>query len=634
MHFKSKRSHKKSSIKKIIVIIVFVSIISFIFSYFAFYIPAMSLAKQVKKVEKVALEVKDSFKENDLDKVQKKYSIFKNEFSEFEKSAEKLYWTQYIPILGSYTSDFKKGVLASNELVMAGEQIIISIAPYADLIGFKKSDTTFTNKSAEERIQTAVLTLDKIVDDVDKIAVYVEKAHKDLSSINTNKYPTSLAGKPIRSKLDSILNQFNELSTLFIEAKPFLKSLPEIMGVDKEKTYLILFQNDKELRPTGGFITAYAIFKINQGKIKVERSQDIYSLDNSIRNHPKAPYEIATYHKNVSKLYIRDSNLSPDYKKSVELFDSLYQLSSSKIAYDGVFVMDTKVLVDTLAILGDTEVRGTLFSAAEDKRCDCPSAIYKLLDEIDRPVAYLKEDRKGILGDLLYALMQKALGFSPSQYWGPLSQELFKNLDEKHILLYFKNQKIQKSIEALNYAGRIRDFEGDYLHINDTNFAGAKSNLYVKHKVESKTTINSNGTVSRILKLEYRNPYPHSNCNLEDGGGLGRGGLCINATLRNFIRIYVPKGSTLTSFKGSQKKTRVYEDLGKTVFEGYFTVSPEGLTRATIEYTLPFKLQNTKDYKLLIQKQPGTYDNLYLIYLNDRLNEEKTLVTDHIFTVK
>lgn len=155
--------------------------------------------------------------------------------------------------------------------------------------------------------------------------------------------------------------------------------------------------NDKELRATGGFLTAFAVFKVDQGKFKVERSEDIYTLDNSIKNHPAAPRPIALYHKGVSKFQIRDSNLSPDFVETNKLFDELYQNSSEKVDYDGVIAVDTHVLVDALEILGDTQVRGLNFSSKIDKRCDCPQVIYTLLDEIDRPVAYLKADRKGIL---------------------------------------------------------------------------------------------------------------------------------------------------------------------------------------------------------------------------------------------
>lgn len=616
-------SKKGRNPKKLITILLLV----IYFGYLLVYRPVTKIYAQGQKVKVAAQKVKTAFTQNDITLVNKEMKNFETEFSALEKDSGKIYWMRFIPIAGGYVSDFKNGMEAGDALITAGKRAIKAIEPHADLIGFKKGETSFAEKSAEDRIQTAVLALDTILGDTDAIAKDIDNARKHLDQINVNRYPENIGNKPIRARIKQIIDSFDGVATLFVDAKPFIKKLPEVMGTDREKTYIVLFQNDKELRATGGFITAYAVFKINKGKFIVQESKDIYALDDSIRSHPTAPREISSFHKGVSRFYIRDSNLSPDVPTSVELFDGLYQNSSAKLDYDGIIYMDTHVLVDTLKILGDTEVRGTRFSAEMDKRCDCPQVIYKLLDEIDRPVNYIKTDRKGILGDLLYALMQKALGFSPSQYWGPLSQDLLKNLDEKHIQVYLKDKDAQKSIEKIGYGGRILPFDKDYLHVNDVNFAGAKSNLFVTQSVISKTTINSDKTVDRELTIEYRNPYPGSNCNLEAGL------LCINAVLRNWLRIYVPEGSTLTSFTGSERKTSKYDELGKTVFEGFMTVKPMGKSVVNIKYRLPFKVEDEKDYQLLIQKQGGTEANKYTLFLNDQ-KEEISLLEDYIFKSK
>ena len=73
-----------------------------------------------------------------------------------------------------------------------------------------------------------------------------------------------------------------------------------------------------------------------------------------------------------------------------------------KVQYDGIIAMDSKILVDMLTIFGDVDVTGIRFSAQMDQRCDCPQVIYTLFDLVDRPVGYVKENRKGILGDLMY----------------------------------------------------------------------------------------------------------------------------------------------------------------------------------------------------------------------------------------
>lgn len=618
------RRRKLRKIRRILIITIVLIFIGFFF----LYLPYKNIKAKTNEVINAAKLAKDSFKDNDIDKLKSNLNVLQNKYQVFQKEAEKTYWMRHVPFFGSYISDFKNGVAAGENIIKAGIVAIDAISPYADLIGFKKGTATFVEKSADERIQTAVLTLDKVLVKIDDIANYLDAARVNLDKIDERKYPNKLGKTEIRPKIKNLKDQFDGVASLFVDAKPFLKKLPDILGADKEKTYLILFQNDKELRPTGGFLTNYAIFNVKNGKFKLVKSEDIYSLDSSIPYHPKAPKEILTYHKGVSQFNIRDSNLSPDFVKSLELFNSLYEKSSQKVKYDGIITVDTHVLVDVLTVLGDTEVNGIVFSAKNDKRCDCPQVIYKLFDIVDRPVAYVKENRKGILGDLLYTLMQKALGFSPSRYWGKLSQDLIKNLQQKHMIVYLTDNEAQKSIEKINFGGRIKDYKGDYLHINDTNFAGAKSNLFVSESITSETTINKDATIKRKIIISYKNPYPHSDCSLE------RGGLCLNATLRNWLRVYVPAGSKLIRFQGSETKVNTYEDLGKTVFEGFLKVNPLGKAEVIVEYELPFKIPSEKDYKLLIQKQPGTKGHSFKILINGKERDRFNLITDKEFKVK
>jgi len=52
--------------------------------------------------------------------------------------------------------------------------------------------------------------------------------------------------------------------------------------------------------------------------------------------------------------------------------------------------------------------------------------------------------------------------------------------------------------------------------------------------------------------------------------------------------------------------------LGKTVFSGYFKLRPEGVSKVTFKYSLPFK-KGQGDMSMFIQKQPGTDAPLYMI---------------------
>ena len=578
-----KGSKKK---KKSILLAVLVLVLAYLFVYKPFKIVNV----RGKALQKSAQQLKKDFAKNDLDLVKKDLDDFSVKYDALQREARPLYLFAFIP----YISDLKNGLEAGDYMIRAGKESITTITPYADLIGFKKGETSFVEKSAEDRLQTAVLTLDKIVERIDPISQNFEQAEIRLNKINPNRYPKIFK---VRDKVTNLKASALGITTLFVDAKPLLKQLPDILGKDEPKTYLVVFQNDKERRATGGFLTSYAVFNIDKGRIKKESSDDVYQLDNSISSHPPAPREIRTYHKNVNQFYIRDSNLSPDFVESIKLFTSLYDKSSKKVDYDGIFFLDSKVLVDMLTIFGDTEAGGVVFSAKEDKRCDCPQVIYTLFDIVDRPVNYVKEDRKGILGQLMQALLLKVLGFSPSRYWGPFIDNTIQNLDTKHILVYFPDKNLQQAVEKMNYTGRIKQTDSDYLHVNNVNFAGAKSNLFANETVESETKF-SGGKIERVVNLEYRNPYPHSDCNLE------RGGLCLNATLRNWVRVYVPKGSKLVSFRGSETPVQTYDDLGKTVFEGFLRLNPLGKAEAVVTYTLPENISRN-NYQLMVQKQPS-----------------------------
>ena len=609
---------KKGNILKWIGLVFVVLIV---LGYFFVYRPVMKIKAQASVVVASARELKSTFSKNDIELLKTKLDDFSTQYSIFEADAKSIYWASFVP----YVSDFKNGVEAGNYVIDAAKQGVAAIEPYADLIGFKKGQSSFSEKSAQDRLQTAVLTLDKMLTKIDPISADIKQAEDRIAKINPNIYPEKIGNTNVRSSITTLKQEFQGVSSLFVDAKPLIKKLPDILGANGEQTYLVLFQDDKELRATGGFLTFYAVFKVKDGKLTVDSSNDIYTLDASIPSHPVAPAPILEYHKGVSQFYIRDSNLSPDFVESMKLFNTLYQKSSLKVNYDGVIAVDSKVLVDMLKIFGNVTVDGVTFSATPDSRCNnCAQVIYELFDLVDKPTPYLRENRKGILGDLLYTLFYRALQFSPSKYWGTLAQTMYQNLQDKDILLEFNDPQIEASVDKLDFGGRINSYSGDYLHINNVNFAGAKSNLFVTENIESDATSGSDGLITRTVTVKYKNPYPPSDCNLE------RGNLCLNAILRNWVRLYVPQGSKLISFQGSMKAVQTYDELGKTVFEGFLEVPTQGTASIIVKYTLPKSLSNQK-YSLMIQKQPGIESQGLVVKYNNQVLFDGNLIQDQIF---
>lgn len=608
--------------KKKLGIIGGVSIFLLLVGIFAVFLPIRNIYSQTVSAYATARETYQAAKNQDIAQAQEKLKITHDKLLAIQKSYQVLAWTRFIPFFGGYWRDGDHLIKASLAGIEAGEIAIEAILPYVDLLGLK-GQSTFVSKSTDERIQTAVATMDKITPKLGEISQKLEIVKKEVEDINPNRYPASFFKFAPKSQIAKFKSLTEEITTLFISARPLLEITPKLLGEPQARRYLVLFQNDKELRSTGGFITAYAILRFEKGKMTVERSDDIYKLDEAKTRRFSAPPEILKYHKNVYYWYLRDTNISPDFAASMKNFEDLYKSVAGRIEYDGIVAVDTHVLVEAMKILGPIPAYGTNFTVDPDKRCNgCPQVIYELEAYADRPVAYERGSRKDIIGVLLYQIMQKALGVSPGQYWGQLFQLGLREIAEKHILVYMHDEGAQKGVEAFNMAGRIKDYDGDYLHINDTNFAGAKSNMFVQHFIKQEINIENDGSVTKTITIDYKNPAPPSDCGLEAGQ------LCLNGLLRNWLRVYVPKGSQLLEFKGSEMEVVTKEDLGKTVFEGFLIVRPLGSAQVVVKYKLPWKVEKGKDYSILIQKQPGTEGHEYTVVANGRQIDKFSLKTD------
>lgn len=571
-----------------------------------------------------ALAVKDAAKSQDIAKTRDAVLKTQQDVKKVQADLKLVSWTKFIPVLGGYTSDAIALTDAGEQGLEAAEVTITAVEPYADILGLK-GQGTFTGGTTEERIAKLVETLDKITPQVDQIATKVSGMRKSLDQVNPNRYPETFRGKQTRSQLVTLKESVDLADNLLTQARPMVKQLPVMLGSQGDARYMVLFQNDAELRPTGGFITAYAIFKVNKGKISLETSDDIYKLDATMTKYVTPPDPIAKY-LNVAGWRMRDANFSPDFYSSMRNFEDLYATSNSQQKFDGIIAMDTHVLVTLMNILGPVDAYGTTFTTKQVPECDCPMVIYELEKFADEPTYYERASRKDIIGVLLQTIMKKALSSGKGVY-APLFQAGMNEALQKHILFYLRNNDAQQGVEALNFGGRIITYKGDYLHVNDANLGGAKSNLYVTPRVTQEISVNDTGA-SETLTLEYRYPRAADNCSLER-----KSGLCLAGIYRDYVRVYLPQGATITEVKGFENKSNTFDDLDHTVVDGFFTVVPQGLARIQIKYRVLGDFKKTGIYKSMIQKQPGTDANRYKVIINGKA-QEFDLLQDKELVVK
>ncbi len=604
----------------IIFVLLFVLVSTAVGAYT--YAVGRELEVHSQELEVLGRQTYDSFKAQNLPEAAVRLDAVDVKFSETHATYQRLAYMQYIPIARAYYLDGLHGFNAGRAGINAGKKAIDAIQPYADVLGFT-GEGTFEGGTAEDRLKLILETIEKISPILDEITAELKIAETELLAIDPMRYPETIQGKEVRSNLV----QAQELSSGAVAAltdyRPVIEALPKAAGGNGErKKYLIMFQNDNELRPTGGFMTAYAIVNVENGKVEPEKSDDIYELDQKFRERIDIPEALGRYLTTERYWNLRDMNTSPDFKTSMEQFYEYYQdIPGEPDTIDGIIAVDTHFLTNLLRVLGPVEVPGYgTFSAENDARCDCPQIIYVLSEIITRPTPYLREDRKGILGPLMRATLTKAYS-APKQQWPSLFETGIAAVNARHIQFYFLDESLQSAAETASAAGRLPTPESldgkDFLAIVNANLGGAKSNLFVTYDVLQTVAAPENGIITKTVEITYKNSRKADNCNLEDGM------LCLNSTLRDWTRLYVPEGSELVEAQGFNEEAKVYDEAGYTIFDGFFLLEPLGTAKLKITYTVPYTDSDT--YTGVLWKQGGIEH--YNLIMDVTGGQEEVVVT-------
>lgn len=424
--------------------------------------------------------------------------------------------------------------------------------------------------------------------------------------------------------------QFIELKNKLPEIQKFMASFisnsrifTDVLGGNGPRKYLFLFQNNQEMRATGGFIGTYGMLDIFNGNIRKFFIDGIFNPDGQLKEKVIPPTPI----QKISAAWsLHDSNWFPDFPKSAEKAIWFYEKTGGPTV-DGVITMTPMVMQELLKVTGPIEM------PEYDVVVDSDNFIEKIQYEVE--VDYDKElnEPKKILADLAPKILDKIFNTRNFADMAKTMSILIKSLNEKQILIYSRNYEIEKILSDNGWSGEVLNASKDYLSVINTNINGYKTDGVVDEMIAHQAEIQADGSIIDTVTVTR-----HHN-----GGSLKQDWW--NKVNANYLRVYVPKGSVLLSADGQTREfnsppldykilgfkrdaqvqeeedsmrideasgTRIYEDGDKTVFANWAYVSPQETVEIKYKYLLPFKIDvNNTDksadtYSLLAQKQSGS----------------------------
>ena len=500
------------------------------------------------------------------------------------------------------------------------------------------------------------------------------KLTQGLDDVNVNNLPPEYREQfiDLKDKTEILAGSLENFVNMGIKLK-------EVLGLSRDKRYLLVFQNNAELRASGGFLGSYALVDIRDGKI---RNLEVpgggsYDMEAGMSVLVKAPEPLWL----VNPLWhFWDANWWPDWPTTAKNLMWFYEKSNGPTV-DGVISITPTVVERLLEITGPidlTEEYGlvidsdnfweTVQKVVEDKNLAKfkPEAVLDFNKDsapiesdipLEQGLEVNSENKpKKIIGDLMAKILEVLPQRLDKDNLIKIISLFEQNMSEKQILFYFTDPKLQAEISNHNWAGEIRNPKHDYLMVVNTNIAGQKSDRKVKEDIKHESQVLPNGeiintvTITRTHEAENRAPL-------------------VGVRNVDWLRVYVPRGSQLIKATGfsapspeyltdrpderwednpqlrnemaalvhADSGTKIYEENKKTVFANWVMVDPGESVKIVLTYKLPFNFydQEQKDtwlarinellnpnkldllpYSLLVQKQPGTLPSTFSSHLD------------------
>ncbi len=610
-----------------IFILVLVGIVGAV-SYIYVIRPAYALIATASSLKADVGDIGNSLKNRDLITLEKDLVQTEKDLNTVREEREKTFgWAKNISLLkiNEFYSDSDHFINAGLYSIDAIREMSKVVTPFADAAGLKvREDQQIQQEEGlMEAFQKWVSLMPDVASQMDGVIVKLAKVGDELKPIDTSKYPEKIGGVLVRSNIDFIKNNLSNADDFAPDIKQALILFPRVLGVGTPiKRYMVIMQNDKELRPTGGFMTNYATFKIQNGLLQSDfTSKDMYSIDNALDiidatyDFPDAPAAYMKYLK-VERWYTRDMNYSPDFVDSMNQMLKFYRLASSLSPYeikavDGIFAIDTDVIKELLEITGPVTVNGITYT--QDN-------VVLELEKIASLQMQEQVNRKKVLGDLMEAMLINVFQ-SDKNLWPKLIDKSVDLARRKHVLVYLFDPEAQALVEKYNLAGRIKDpVAGDYSMVVSTNLGGDKTNWFVAKQVTN-TMTNENGKWLRTVNIKYSYTQPQGDYQL------------FAKRFKDWVRVYAPLGSTFVSVDGSEDGTSTDQERGKVWYSGYVEMGPGESKEMTFKYYLPAAMQFAdKKYMLTLQKQGGVPTEQYKVVVNGK-TKAIDLSTDTVVTM-
>lgn len=411
--------------------------------------------------------------------------------------------------------------------------------------------------------------------------------------------------------------------------------LPALLGADGPKRYLIMAQNEDELRATGGFVTGAGLVTVENGRITSLEFRDSSNVDNFATKPYDFPPQPLYDYMDLELLAFRDANFWADFPTSAQKAMDLYAYGLDVPPLDGAIAIDQEFLRLLVDATGPVPIPDS------DRSINANNLLQVLRQarniQEGQQVGEWVGDRKAFLGGFAAAIRTKIESDFSAINPVKLARNMVDAVETRHLSITVRDPDASAALAAMGWDGRLPSAPpGDFLMAVDTNMGYNKVNVYVERTLGYDVQLGPEPQGTLTILYTHTGPAVAEECyqgvTEEFELALPYEALT-DKCYWNYLRVYVPSGSVLqaashhtvpgkTLFNGRTwdgDAQTVAEQPGLTTFANFMLLPRASEATAMFQYGLPEGVVSAEDggaadgdqvYRLRVFKQPGTRPEL------------------------
>jgi hypothetical protein len=482
----------------------------------------------------------------------------------------------HVPVLSASVADLQHLLNSAAHVVQAANRAVTVYAKFGtDRPALLRNARVDLSVLAQARTETNALLQD------------VASAHAELLKVS---------GGPLEPGVDTAraqgLAQLKAVEGRVRPIRSFLRVAPSVLGLDGDRTYVVVMTNLAQSRPSGGTPEALARLRVSKGVIAVEGRPAgiVENLQETRVTWPPLPKD--PWRPGAAFTEFADANSSPNFPTSGEELLRAYEAMGGGRA-DGVVTVDPLALRGLLGVTGGMTVPGYGRVTSDNVATQVMRDAYERWPERNvrwrHNQALLEAMLRRLLDGRQFLTTVKALGSEASG---------------RHLQIYLRDGRLRRATAAAHLDGALAAAAHDYLAVYTKNEGDNRLDFGQQRRIRQRVELLGDGSanVTRTMVISYP-ATPRA------GPGSTPSGNASAPSSTSVVAVYLPPAGTGLTVRVNDRPARVTQgrEAGRPFARVGITVRAGASVAIEIGYRLASAAARTADglrYEIATDPQP------------------------------